>query len=263
VNNLFWSQEKNRLQYCLSEWVIEQERNPSQNMNTKLNAAGFLAVLGLLWAGSAPATPITFYFSGQITGERTQNSVFTGNVGDSFSGSFSYDTTAASTLPPSQFGFYPLISFNVDGHSLNFSNGVDLPDIPGVLVEDGGDPVIPDWIEIRGFYPAATASDPNDNGSVDIRLTDFTGVVFTSSSLPTSLSLDAFTHADVLGPFFGVEGAVPSYDTGIVTELVLIPEPAPLALLSLSLLSACLLAPRPKGWPPKGTEGAKVWTARR
>ena len=155
-------------------------------------------MLSLAWS-SAVAQPITYFFSGQITGERAQNSIFSGGIGDQFSGYFSYDPTAVAIQP----GYYPLLQFSIDGKSLDFSNGTEIPFLPGIYVQPGGFSGLPSQIDIRGFYLPAAADGLNDNGSTSIVFSDFTGSVFTSSGLPTTLNLDSSDEPFIVGEIFG------------------------------------------------------------
>jgi hypothetical protein len=206
-------------------------------MKMKPAALSLLGIVTLLQTGfSSTAAPLRFYFSGQITQTRPIDSVFTGGVGSSFSGYFSYDTAAADLDPPGPIGFYPLLEFSVDGKSLNVATGSSPPFIPGVIVQDGGLPGLPDMLDFRGFYLPALG-DPNDNASTDIVFTDFTGAVFHNGSLPTSLSLSSFTDARVVGPVFGSSPFPATSDIGSVTQLILVPEPSSFSLLGLSLLA--------------------------
>ncbi len=119
----------------------------------KRRLGGFLGGLMVVLAWSSPAIqPPAYYFSGQITGKRAHASVFNGDIGDQFSGYFSYDPAAAAIYP----GFYPLPGFSIDGKCLNFVNGTDIPFLPGVVVQAPLRPGIGlEFLEIRGFDLAA------------------------------------------------------------------------------------------------------------
>jgi hypothetical protein len=176
---------------------------------------------------------VIYNFSGQITQERASASVFTGGIGDTFSGSFSYDPTASSISPQGWTYFYPLTAFSIDGHSLNVPNGTEIPYLPGVGVRPG----MLGFIEIRGFYLPASATDPTDNGSTSLMFVDASGLVITNPTLPSTLELSEFSSATITGPIFVSSPAPTSDDQGIITELVLAPEPTcpELALLALTI----------------------------
>ena len=204
-------------------------------MKAKRYVIALLSALALMpcWTRLS-AEPVIFFFSGQITERRAQNSVFTQPNTDQFYGYFSYDTVATTD----GFGHYPLISFSIDGNSLNFSSSPSPPGIPGITVRNGnGFPGSVDAIDIQGFYPPAAAN-PNDGGYIDIRLIDSAGLVFTNNSLPTSLDLSSFDMANllsspiVLGPS---PPYVPTYDRGTIMQLTQVPEPAGLTPLVLGL----------------------------
>jgi hypothetical protein len=194
----------------------------------RLTAVLSVLVLSLTWSSFADG-PVTYFFSGQVTEQRTQNSVFTGGIGDSSSGYFTYDPTAAAI----SFGYYPLVDFRLDGKALNFANGTEIPFLPGVLVRDGP----ADMLEIRGFYLPAAAGDPTDNGSTSLVLTDFTGSVFVNNSLPATLSLASFNDARIVGPVFVSSPFPLTDDRGVVTTLALVPEVSSWVVLGLGLLA--------------------------
>ena len=210
-------------------------------MNAKRYVVALVSALALMpcWT-MLDAEPVIFFFSGQITERRAQNRVFTQPNTDQFYGYFSYDTAATAI----SFGYYPLLSFGIDGNSLNFSNGTGSPFIPGVIILGAGLPG-PAHIEIRGFYLPAAAADPADSGSTALVFTDFTGTVLTDYNLPTSLSLSSFGDAGLIGPDFISGAAPPTFDRGTITQLTQVPEPATCGLMGLGLLAAFCRKRRP------------------
>ena len=186
-------------------------------------------------------TLVTYYFTGLVTQERSSVSVFNEPVGSTFSGSFSYNPAATAFYP----NYFPLVSFNLDGHNLDVSNGTSIPFVPGVLLS----PSLPpgagfSMIEIRGFFLPAAQADPTDNGSTSLVFQDFVGNAITNSALPTSLSLSEFTDSIVVGPVFVSSPAPASNDRGNITLLSPTPVPEPAATLLLPLALGCLLARR-------------------
>ena len=200
-------------------------------MTAKRYFVAVWSALALIPAGlNLSAAPLIFFFSGQITERRAQNSVFTEPDTDQFYGYFSYDTSATAVG-----GAYPLLSFSVDGNPLDSTNNSWLPQLPGIIVRNDGVTGIGDSMEIVGFYPPATAN-YKDDGSIAIQFTDSSGLVFTNSSLPTSLSLSSFDKAVL----FGGNSLFPPppqnvSDAGIITQLIQVPEPAAWGTLSLGL----------------------------
>jgi len=181
------------------------------------------------------AEPVIFFFSGQITERRAQNSVFTEPDTDQFYGYFSYDTSATRN----DSGSYPLIEFSIDGNSLNSANAPYVNPLIGISIHISGWLGLGSMLEIEGLYPPAGRS-PYDDGSVVIRLFDSSGSVLSNNSLPTSLSLSSFDSAYLLGPTTAV-GPLPwsTQDRGTITQLIQIPEPAACGLLGLGLLATC------------------------
>ena len=209
----------------------------------------------ILWAtvvfvsacSSHSADSLTFLFSGDITQKRAQASAFSGALGGTFSGSFTYDPTATAIY----FGYFPLLAFSIDGHSLNFSNGTGVPFLPGVIVQPPIIPGLAGSIEIRGFNLAAAAADPTDNGSTSLDFEDLSGLVVANQTLPTMLNLSSFSDAQVEGPIFGSSPFPALEDRGVVTELTLAPEPACWQVLLVGL--GWILCARRLPRPPKFT----------
>ena len=199
-------------------------------MKTRLFA--LLSTLALMPAGlRLSAEPVIFFFSGQITERRAENSVFTEPDTDQFYGYFSYDPAATGN-----WNFYPLLSFSVDGNSLNFTNSTLVPayGIPGILINNGrfgGS----DDVQIQGFYPPASTGF-YDKGSITISFIDQTGQVFTNNDLPTSLSLSSFDSARLGPSTIGIRPTGMTYDQGTITQLIQVPEPAAWGFLGLGLL---------------------------
>ena len=202
-------------------------------MNAKRYVVAVWSALALVPAGpKLSAAPVVFFFSGQITERRATNSVFTEPDTDQFYGYFSYDTTATVIGR----NLYPLLSFSVDGNSLNFTNSTLVPayGIPGILINNGrfgGS----DDVQIQGFYPPASTGF-YDKGSITISFIDQTGQVFTNNDLPTSLSLSSFDSARLGPSTIGIRPTGMTYDQGTITQLIQVPEPAAWGFLGLGLL---------------------------
>jgi hypothetical protein len=211
----------------------------------KIPVPAVWVLLALSLARDTPAQTLMFDFAGQITQKRAQNSAFSNSVGGQFSGSFSYDAAAVNLEPPGDpLGYYPLISFTLDGKSINVSNGAAIPFIPGLIVNP-----LPFGmsIEIRGFDLPAAAGDPNDNGSTSVLFRGFTGFVLPSNAPPTAIDPGSFTNAEIIGPIFvGPFQAPTSSDLGIVTQIVEVPEPTSASLCASALTCALFMRLGPK-----------------
>ena len=204
-------------------------------MNLKKHFIVFASALTLMpTATKLTAEPVVFFFSGQITERRAENSVFTEPDTDQFYGYFSYDTAATHISVTG----YPLLSFSLDGNSLIFTNFTMPFGIPGISLTGSGRGFL-DTMAISGIYPPAE-SDPYDDAGMTIWLIDPTGLAFTTNGLPVSLNLASFDVARLQGPTVYLRlPPSPSYDRGIITQLIQIPEPAAWVTLSLGLLAIC------------------------
>jgi len=194
--------------------------------------AALVSALALMPAGTKLcAEPLIFFFSGQITELRAQNSVFTEPNTDQFYGYFSYDTAATHISVTG----YPLLSFSLDGNSLTFTNFTMPFGVPGISLTGSGRGFL-DTMTIGGFYPPA-GSGPYDDGSIAIWLIDPTGLAFTTNGLPGSLNLASFRLAYLGGPVWGggQPPGVGPFDRGTITQLIQIPEPKAWGLLGLGL----------------------------
>ena len=203
-------------------------------MNAKRYFVAVWSVFALISAGlNLSAAPVVFFFSGQITERRAENSVFTEPDTDQFYGYFSYDTAATHISVTG----HPLLSFSLDGNSLNFTNFTMPFGIPGISLTGSGRGFL-DTMTIGGIYPPAE-SGPYDDADITIWLVDSTGLAFSTNGLPASLNLASFDVARLQGPTVYLRPPPsPSYDRGTITQLIQIPEPATWGIFGLGLLAA-------------------------
>jgi hypothetical protein len=197
--------------------------------------AAAVILIGL--PANASASPITFTFNGTVT---TVNPLLAGtfNIGDSLTGSLTYDSALLDSNANPNVGQYaPLSSlgFTVGSYTAAFVNG------SGFVTVTNGAP-IPDQLGLRGDVTGATV-----NGfkpfNLQLSLVDSTGLVFSGDTLHLAFSTSQFTSSqfffsftnradpnDLSSPgtnFTGVQGTF-SGSTGVAAT---VPEPATFTLL--------------------------------
>jgi hypothetical protein len=203
-------------------------------------AAIFLACL---------ATPLNaqglvqFEFSGVVTDNSGNLGVFgpfSGvNINDTFTGRFSY--MAGPGNPDQQpadpeLGAYSLVDFEIDQAVVSiapFGIGVahvpPLATLPPLPPDDGTD----------SFSAVGTFQIGMDNRFVSLRLEAPFESVFADDSLPTTLALADFNDPAIVRSIrvIGLEPGTSQIDSGVLTSLVLIPEPSTQFLLLLSAVT--------------------------
>lgn len=153
-------------------------------------------LVAMLWtalaATTARAAPVTFYFEGHIEHFYTEE-VPGINVGDLFSGSFTFDSEAAK-LGEGVYDIAVAINAMVNGLSyqsigrpqgaVNITNGA----IDSLAIN-----TYPGFIDpIHNTGPAIGPLTPY---FLNLDLIDDTGQAFNSNTLPTALDLSTFTHS--------------------------------------------------------------------
>ena len=189
--------------------------------------------LVLLWhVPVSAAAPLTFAFQGMIEEKRDQGrSVFSGAVGETFAGTFSYDTDA-EMLPDSDDDskFFPLLGFSIDDAVLDVTphpNDVGSKSI-GLHISVF-DLSYGTSITIRGIHaPAITTA--GDNGSTWLTLGTWYAPIGVPNgndgNLPTSIDLDAYCMTrSIRSPSVPLPSAPPTNDVGVIVEITLVPEP--------------------------------------
>lgn len=201
-------------------------------------------------AGIAQAAPVTYYFGGQLSYVDSNLSP-TLAVGNGFSGSFTYESTAVDGLPgdPNRGAYAPGPAFTVTINSLPFSIAGGGSGSVMVQQLNGND------IFSVGSGDAPTAG-PSINGYVasgfSLMMSDSTGLAFDSDALPSSeLNFALFDNSNFELLFINDQNPLPQFIFGRLTYLSLtdpnattsIPEPGSLVLLIIGLAGlglACL-----------------------
>jgi hypothetical protein len=199
----------------------------------------------LAWDVAARAAQVTVNFTGTVTGLPDPTGVFAGAaVGDTFSGTLVYDTTAAAVAPgadPAQYLYSgsstppfasPLgITFTLHGVTI-------APRYPGAMIvtvqnDLASNPTFPDV-----FIAQAAAASPGvgvGNPQIDFAVADRTGTALSSTALPTSLDLHRFTDGE-FRLFNNTAGNVFDLLTGTI-NVGAVPEPSSLVLAGTAALA--------------------------
>ncbi len=204
----------------------------------------------LLLATSAPAAPITVQFEGTVDFADTDNGFFANTVsaGDTFTGSYTYDSTLADSNATATQGEYRYTTGGAFGmtttiNSMVFQTAADVSGQNRIEIF-ADDPFNDDRYGIWN-----SANDPHNGYVVDsqiLMLTDASKTANASDALPTvapdlnlfptinqfSLVLTDESHMDI-DAFYGT-----------ITSISLVPEPSTAVLAGLGGLSLLLVALR-------------------
>jgi len=197
----------------------------------RLLAVSVLATQFLLAAESARAAIITYNFTGTVTQNLNNPYGVTAGVGTAVSGSFTYDTGALDTYPPSGQGQYAQPVPPADLSILFSATGdVAVADIlMGTVVQDSTN----DFFQIYANSNVGSVnSSPVTGFRSFIGLIDTSGTAFGSDSLPAALTLAAFDITS--GEFQDANDP----NTAVIRysiDTLVVPEPASLSLLALGL----------------------------
>ena len=168
----------------------------------KIRYAPLAAACALMVAASAQAAAVTYYFGGVLDEVPDGPSLA---IGDAFTGSFTFESTAADFYPASQVnGTYFGSSFSVEGAVKNYSfSGIEqsascvTTSCVGVTVLD--QPNSLDFFQVVSSVfggPSASVTGPTLDGRPPFflfcRLSDSAATVFDSDALPSRLTLSSF-----------------------------------------------------------------------
>lgn len=195
--------------------------------------AGLLATL-ILSVGTASASPITFVFAGVV-----DNDPFGAFDNASFSGTFTFESNMPQVLSTSNSGGFSGTG-GVYSTNLAFSGTLD-PLVAGPYIADTLN------ITVNNNFPGSldeylvtASSSLNSNLSIEIRLDDFTGTAFSSTSLPLSAPSLAAFNSRRFALFDGTLDS-PIEAEGVLRNLqcsvgcMTVPEPSNMLLLSIAL----------------------------
>ncbi len=230
------------------------------NLGRLILGVSFAGAVGLTVAATRPAAAaiISYDFTGSVT-TVTDNTNFALNgtipLGTAATGSFSYDASVAGTPLDANSTWYPgapvAFSVNVGGGLLTFAPATFNFFDPSVLVRND-DPSFGDVFAFQagekpptGLVLPAGATTSADFAFVStLVLEDTSNAVFSSTSIPTTLNLGAFTDAwlnlfggapvDSIGVAFPGEIYI-SLDS-LTPQPAPVPEPTTLLLLGSGLL---------------------------
>jgi hypothetical protein len=187
---------------------------------------GLIGAFLLLVASAAHAAPVTFAYAGTVDSAFLDPATFPNPAATTFSGQFSFDSTATDGIPGGTLGNYVGSGITLARGGLNM--GFASVSI-GVANNLGGvDQYLP------GFFDAVT--------SLSIRLEDLQGTVLASDALPlTPPSLAAFEVRMLVFQLSDIDGNLLADVNGTITSLTCTagcgtpppaPEPASLTLLA-------------------------------
>ena len=214
----------------------------------KIRYAPLAVACALMVAASAQAAAVTYSFGGTLWRVIDLPSL---SVGDAYTGSFTYETTAVDANPDPAFGFYPSgFSINVLVNGYSFSSTTSVLDLAygGITVADSPYVGSNDDVGVATIaLGAATGSPvigPQLNGFAPFALgleLEGPGTLYSSDALPPTLVLSSFTSDQTFRLRFSNDGGQSNAGAvGTITYLTLtstppIPEASTSAMLALGL----------------------------
>ena len=222
----------------------------------KIRYAPLAVACALMMAASAQAAAVTYSFGGTIDDVNSSPSFA---IGDTFTGSFTYETTTADSNPDPGSGDYRAglsISVLINGNSFSSSTaGSDCPACGGIeVLERNPTRGFVDVIYVQTQNVGGGALSPVVGPNVDgfapnlIEL-GFIGpsTLYANDALPSSLDLSSFTEARINIGFRGENFSQRA--NGPITYLTLastapVPEASTSAMLALGLVALAFVRRR-------------------
>jgi hypothetical protein len=214
---------------------------------------GWLLAVAAVASVAAPVHAqglVQFEFTGVVTDNSGDLGVFGPfngvNINDVFTGRFSYMTGPGNPdQQPAdlQLGAYNAIGFEIDQAVVSITPfGIAVTHVPPLATL----PPLPPDFGTDSFSAVGTFQIGTDNRFVSLRLEAPFESVFTDDSLPASLTLGDFTDTAIVRSIrvIGLEPGTSQIDAGIVTSLVLVPEPSPQFLALMSVGATLLMLRR-------------------
>ena len=212
----------------------------------KIRYAPLAVACALMMAATATTTAqaaaVTYYFGGKLEGVDTGLPSL--SVGNSFSGSFTFESTALDAFPDSAFGIYDAgvtIGVTLNGYSFFSASNCTTCSVVQVGNNVTGSDHFFVYSDIDTNVMPVTG--PNLNGlspfALNITLRDTSGAVFSSDALSSNLALTSFDDQHFLIAFGDRNNGLPSA-TGSLTYLsttapLPVPEASTSAMLALGL----------------------------
>lgn len=224
----------------------------------RIRYAPLVVACALMVAVTSQAAPVTYSFGG------TLDYPFRGVLppfeeGDSFSGSFTFESSALDINPVPFIGDYTAdFSIDVTVNGLVYSSSTTSSDCPvcgGVEVFNPPDETTHSFRAQSGLIGYPPVAGPNLGRYAPYQLTvwlfDSSQTVFKSDALPLNLVLSSFSSARLYLFFQEVNGPDNRLATGVITELTLltappVPETSTSAMFALGLGALGIAARRRK-----------------
>jgi hypothetical protein len=205
-------------------------------MNTfRVTASMVVTALLLVTVRAGEGAPIRFVFEGEVT---RASSGGPASIGDTFSGSFSYDPDAAPTrtVPGEAYFDDSLLSLEFVLGPWTGSAAFPTPIAPlsplGLIYDSPA--ALRDLLFVQDAFDTSTTHLGFSLTGVLLAWGDTTRAVFSSPVLPDTLDLPAFDFTQVSISWDGLIGS----DIGVITRVerarIAVPEPSTLALVCVA-----------------------------
>jgi PEP-CTERM motif len=198
------------------------------------------AALSMIWISTltAEASVVTINFTGTITVINDPGFISGSNVGDSFSGTLVYDTSAPIAVPGANPAEYDYLSTSTPPYAsplgLTFTVGSHTfdPHYPGAMQIHVQDDLTS--LPYPTAFVAVASTQVGTGASLAVfGLADSTGTALSSTALPTSLDFSKFDASEF--QLTNPQGGKDIFDGTI--NGVAVPEPASATLLGIGALA--------------------------